>query len=211
MFSRAPGILLVVTVTALIYLFLVHRVLNRMRLSIFSALLILLAMLAGGFLPPIPLWRGLSINVGGALIPLGLVVYLVVTSDEAIEKVRGFAAATAAAIVVWGADRLLPINPGSAGYELDPLYLPAAIAGFVAYLLGRSRRASFTGGVLGILLLDLAAWSENLFRGFRDITIILGGAGIFDATLISGVLAALFAELVGEVRERVSGGPGEES
>ena len=111
--------------------------------------------------------------------------------------------------VIWIIDRTLPLNPASWGYLFDPLYLPAAVAGLAAYLLGRYRRSSFIGGVLAIIILDLAAWGENLFRGIRHNPITFGGAGIFDATLVAGVAGVMLAEVIGEVRERLERGSGE--
>ena len=116
-----------------------------------------------------------------------------------------------AAGVIWLIDRTFPLSPGSWGYLLDPLYLPAAVAGGIAYLLGRSRRSAFIGGVLAILVLDIAAWGENIFRGIHaNNPIILGGAGIFDATLVAGVIAVMLAEVIGEVRERLERGSEED-
>lgn len=205
MFPQAPGIQLVVIVSMLIFLFLVHRVLNRMHFGIIASLFLLFAMLAFGYVPAIPIWRGLSINIGGMLIPLAIVVYLIVSADETKEKIRGPVTALLAGAAVWGVDRILPANPpGAIGYEMDPLYIPATFAGIIAYLLGRSRRSAFIGGVGGIFFLDMAAWAENLIRSTKAVPIVLGGAGIFDATLIAGVFGVLLAELVGEIRERAA-------
>ena len=121
------------------------------------------------------LGSSLAVNLAGWSSPWAS-VYLVVKAPELEQKLRGAATAIIAAALVWSLDRLLPVNPGAPGYELDPLYLPAAAAGLIAYLLGRSRRASFIGGVVAVLLLDLSAWVENMLRGFRNIPIILGGA-----------------------------------
>jgi len=199
--------MLIVVVTAIIFLYLLHRALNRLHMDKKTALLLVGLMYVGGYLPSIPLGGGLAVNLGGMVIPLGICVYLVIKAPELEQKIRGPATAIIAAALVWSLDRLLPVNPGAPGYELDPLYLPAAAAGLIAYLLGRSRRASFIGGVGAVLLLDLSAWIENMLRGFRNIPIILGGAGVFDVALIAGVIAVMLAELIGEVRERVGGGP----
>ncbi|HHX77481.1 MAG TPA: hypothetical protein GX697_03940, partial [Firmicutes bacterium] len=76
-------------VAILIFAGLLERVLERMRLSRSEAFAILFAILAGSFLPDIPLHRGLSINIGGALIPLGIIIYLLWTADTPEEKSRG--------------------------------------------------------------------------------------------------------------------------
>ena len=36
----------------------------------------------------------------------------------------------------------------------------------------------------------------------------IGGAGVFDAMIVAGIIAVALAEIVGETRERLSGGPG---
>lgn len=203
MYPQAPGIRLVMIVAMLIYLFLVHRVLNRMRIGAVESFFLLMAMLAGGFLPAIPIWRGLALNIGGMLIPLAISVYLIVTADDHREKIRAPLVALLTGAVVWGLDRVLPSNPpGAFGYEFDPLYTPAVFAGIIAYILGRSRRSSFIGGVGAIFVLDLLAWGENMIRSTYIVPITLGGAGIFDAALIAGVFAVLLAEIIGEIRER---------
>lgn len=203
MFPQAPGIRLATIVPMLIYLFLVHRVLNRMRIGPVESFFLVMAMLVGGFLPAISVWRGLSVNVGGMLIPLAISIYLIATADDPRERVRPLLVALLAGAVVWGLDRVLPSTPpGTFGYEFDPLYIPAVFAGIISYILGRSRRSSFIGGVGAILALDLFAWGETLIRSTYVVSITLGGAGVFDAALIAGVFAVLLAEIVGELRER---------
>lgn len=209
MYARAPGTMLVVIVIALIYLILLHRVLDRLRMDKKTALILIAAIYIGSFIPSLPLGGGLALNIGGMGIPLGICAYLIVKAPSGEERWRGPLTAVVSAILVWSLDRLLPLNPGSLGYEFDPLYLPALAAGLIAYLLGRSRRAAFIGGVGSIFLMDLSSWLENMVRGFRDIPVILGGGGIFDAALIAGVIGALLAELIGEVTERLRGGPDE--
>jgi uncharacterized membrane protein len=209
MYARAPGIMLVVIVTAVIYLILLHRVLDRLRMDKKTALILIASMYVGGFLPSLPLGGGLALNIGGMGIPLGICAYLIIKTPKKEEKLRGPLTALAGAALVWSLDRLLPINPGSLGYELDPLYLPAAAAGLIAYLLGRSRRSAFIGGVGSIFLMDLSSWAENIVRGFRNIPVVLGGGGVFDAALIAGVIGTLLAEVIGEVKERLGGGPRE--
>ncbi|HHW74017.1 MAG TPA: DUF1614 domain-containing protein [Firmicutes bacterium] len=209
MYARAPGVMLVVIVIAVIYLILLHRVLKRLQMDQKTALVLVALLYVAGFAPSVPLGGGLAMNLGGMGIPLAICVYLILKAPTKKEKWRGPLTAVAVAALVWSLDRLLPINPGSLGYELDPLYLPAAAAGLIAYLLGRSRRAAFIGGVGSILFMDLSSWAENIGRGFRDIPVVLGGGGIFDAALIAGAIGTLLAEVVGEVKERLHGGPDE--
>ncbi len=190
----------------LLYLGALERVLARLRLTGRQALLVLAAIIIGGILPDIPLMRGLKINIGGALIPLVIVIYLLVTADKKEEKYRALLAAVVTGFLCRGADFLLPADPGAGFLDIDPLILPALIAAPVAYLLGRSRRAAFCGAFLGVLLVELLAWSKNLRHGFSTGTFVLGGGGFWGAALFAGILAVLLAEIVGEIRERLHRG-----
>ncbi len=207
MYTSNLGIIILIVVTALVYFGFLHRVLDRMRLNKIEALVILLSMLAAGFLPNIPLLLGLSINIGGAIIPMAVAVYLIVTADEAAEKRRALITTVAVAVLVYLTDKILPVEPGALGFDLDPLFVPAVLAAVIAYILGRSRRAAFVGGVFGVILTDLIAWVENLVIYQLHVPIVLGSTGIFGAAVIGGMGAVLLAELVGEILERLQGGP----
>ncbi|MBS4007615.1 MAG: DUF1614 domain-containing protein [Clostridium sp.] len=207
MYTSNLGILILIVVTALVYFGFLHRVLDRMRLKKVEALVILLSMLAAGFLPNIPILLGLSINIGGAIIPMAVAIYLIVTADEAAEKRRALITTAAVAVLVYLTDKILPVEPGALGFDLDPLFVPAALAAVIAYVLGRSRRAAFIGGVFGVILTDLIAWIENLLIYQLHVPIVLGSTGIFGAAVIGGMGAVLLAELVGEILERLQGGP----
>ncbi len=209
MFITSTGIFTLTLVTALIYLGVLHRVLDRMKLTKGAALIILLLMLAGFFIPSFALGRHVSITVGGALIPLGICIYLLVTADTFQEKGRAVATALLVAVIVYLSDKLLSIRPG-AGFIIDPLLFPALAAGVTAYLFGRSRRSAFIGAVLGVILLDVISAAEILIKGYPPSRIIIGGGGIFGAVVIAGMLAVLLAEVVGEIRERLQGGPSNE-
>ncbi len=207
MYTSNLGIIILIVVTALVYFGFLHRVLDRMRLNKIEALVILLSMLVAGFLPNIPLLLGLSINIGGAIIPMAVAVYLIVTANEAAEKRRALITTVAVAVLVYLTDKILPVEPGALGFDLDPLFVPAVLAAVIAYILGRSRRAAFVGGVFGVILTDLIAWVENLVIYQLHVPIVLGSTGIFGAAVIGGTGAVLLAELVGEILERLQGGP----
>lgn len=92
---------------------------------------------------------------------------------------------------------------------LNSVYIYPIIAGVVAYVAGRSRRASFIAATLGIVSLDVINYIY-LARTRLPGRVLIGGAGAFDTVVLSGIVAVLLAELIGESRERLQGGPAEE-
>lgn len=194
-------------VSVLIFFGLAQRVLDRMRLTDKAAFLFIGAMFFGAYIPDIPLGRGLAINVGGGIVPLILVGYLLIKAGTAREKIRAIVASLAAGAAVYAVERFMPSEPGQ--MIIDPLYLSAIVAGVIGYLAGRSRRSAFIAGIMGIILTDIFyAISLAIGGGIGGTTI--GGAGIYDAVVIAGVLAVVLAELVGETRERFQGGPNQD-
>ena len=177
-----------------------QRVLDRMRLRDRTALLLIGAMFVGGLMPDIDLGL-VRVNIGGALIPLGVCLYLLFTADETAEKVRGVVGAAATAAVIYLLDGLLPSEPEN--IALDPIYMYGLIGGTVGWLLGRSRRGAFISGVLGVLLADVLHAAVLWANGVEQ-KLVLGGAGLFDAAVISGILAVLLCELAGELMERAA-------
>lgn len=199
------GMLVLVAVAVIIYLGAAQRVLDRLRLSDRAALLFVGAMVAGGFLPDIPLSDNVAINIGGGIIPLALAVYLIVRAGTAKEKIRAVVAALVSAAAVYAAMKILPVEP-TYNYFLDPLYVFAILAAIVGYLAGRSRRSAFIAGSMGLLLTDIFSRVEVALRGGSG-RMVIGGAGVFDGIVIGGLLALFLAELFGETRERLQGGP----
>lgn len=200
------GSILLVVVAVLIYFGLAERVLDRMRLTDRTALGFLLLIILGSFLN-IPVARNpeLIVNVGGALVPLALVIYLIAGADTSRERGRAVLGAFTTGAAVYGLGKLMTAGPEAVSY-IDPTYVFGIVAAVVAYLSGRSRRGAFVAGTMGIIIADLATHGEMLIRRVPGRT-WLGGAGAFDATIVAGVLAVLLAEIVGETRERLQGGP----
>ncbi len=201
---RLPvGSIALLIASVLVYFGLAQRLLDRMRLNDRIALLFLGAMFLGSYIPNIQITPLLGINVGGGLVPLGLALWLWFTADEAKEKWRAFWATLIGGSVIYAVTSYLPGDPSN--MVVDPMYLYALLAGLVAYIIGRSRRASFIAGVLSVVLNDIIYAVQLSIQGYPGGTII-GGAGVFDTVIIAGLLAVLLAELVGETRERLGGG-----
>lgn len=197
------GLTLLTAASILLLFGIGHRVLDRLRLNDKTALFFMLAILIGTLLPDIPLGRSFSINIGGAIVPVVLVVYLYVKAGTAKEKNRALLASLISGVAVFIASKLMPEEPEAMLF--DPNYAYGIIAGIIAYLFGRSRRASFIAGVAGILLADIAQGIINIVQNIPS-PIRLGAAGIVDAVIISGFLAVILAEFVGEFREKLQGG-----
>lgn len=206
------GFTALIIVSLLIFFGLAHRALDRMRLTDRGALAVIVAMIIGSFISiPIPGGRyPVSINVGGGLIPLGLAIYLISKAGTAAERTRALVGAGVTALVVYALGSLvmrgLP-EPGGRYEILDALWLYPLAAGLVGYLAGRSRRAAFVSATLGLLVLDIGYYFWLVGRGAPAGRVAIGGAGAFDAIVLAGILAVLLAEVVGEVRERLQGGP----
>lgn len=204
--SMPVGMIVLLVVGVLVYFGIAQRILDRMRLTDKQALLFIAAIVVGSFID-IPLMSSpveVSINVGGALLPVLLSLWLIAKADETAERVRAIVAAVLVAAAVWLGSRYLPYEPEN--MFLDPKLLYGLSAGLIAYLAGRSRRSAFIGGVLGIVLSDVVHMITLMNAGIPGRTDI-GGAGAFDVVIIAGIVAVMIAELVGETREKLQGGP----
>ena len=200
------GMILLLIVGMLVYFGLAQRILDRMRLTDKQALLFIGGIILGSFID-IPLMRSpveVNLNVGGALLPALLSFWLIAKADETREKVRAVIASLLVASAVWLGSRYLPYEPEN--MFLDPKLIYGLSAGIIAYIAGRSRRSAFIGGVLGIILSDIGHMITIMRMGIPGTTNI-GGAGAFDVTIIAGIVAVMIAELVGETREKLQGGP----
>lgn len=196
------GTIVLIIVAILVFFGVLHRVLDRMRLSDRAALVIILLMAAGTFID-IPVSRGaipVSINVGGALVPLAVAIWLTVTAEDGGDRLRAILAPVITGGVIWGLSKVL--NPEEQLMSVPPMIIFGLAAGVIAALSGRSRRAAFVGGVGGIIVADIIHWIELLSTGIPG-SVDFGGAGTFDATVIAGVLAVGLIEIVGEAREHV--------
>ncbi|GAB6182197.1 DUF1614 domain-containing protein [Desulfotomaculum defluvii] len=212
--DRFPlGLIVLIVVSLLIFFGIAQRALDRMRLSDKGALAVILALIVGSFINiPIPGLRvPLEINVGGALIPVALAIYLLAKAGTGKEVTRALISSVLTGIVIYFISTRFMSGLGEpAGGALnfvDPLYVFPIIAAIIAYLAGRSRRSAFIGATLGIILWDVANYFYMLQNNATNATKSIGGAGAFDTIVISGILAVLIADLIGETRERLQGGP----
>ena len=180
-----------------------QRVLDRLRLTDRQAILFIALIIGGGLLPEIWLSESFAFNVGGALIPLILCIYLWVKADTFLERARSAVAALLTGVAVFVLGRVLPADPSE--MVVDPSLAYGAAGGIIAYVLGRSRRGAFIAGTMGVMLANLAAWGYANAMGANQ-KLMLGGAGGFDVIVLAGLLSVLLSELMGELIERARRG-----
>jgi uncharacterized membrane protein len=182
------GPILLTILLVLIYFGFLERVLDRMRLTDRQALVMVAAMLVGSLFN-VSLAPGLGINVGGGILPLVLVAYLLITADQWYEPVRAIAAGVVTAAAVFMIGRWFP--PGEPTelnlFWLDAQYLYGLVAGLVGYFAGRSRRSAFCAGVLGVTIADVAHYVGMRLNGIHQtgVATVIGGGGFWDTTVVA--------------------------
>ena len=196
------GMILLVVLALLILFGVLQRVLDRMALSDREAIACVAAIFIGGWLPDLSFGM-ITLNIGGAIIPLIVCVYLILNADTGKEKIRAVVASALTAAAITALSLFFPSDPTQMPF--DPLILYGVAGGLIAWILGRSRRSAFIAGVLGVMLADLFAGLSVWIRGIPQ-PIHLGGAGALDAIVLSGVIAVLMCELTGEMMERIKTG-----
>jgi uncharacterized membrane protein len=140
--------------------------------------------------PLVEHWAGtvIAVNVGGAVIPTLMSIYLLVARDLWIKG--GIATLAVALILHWLA------NPVPGLGIAVPVFLPALATAVVALLLSRDNAAplAYIAGSMGTLIgADLT--NLDKVRGLGAPVASIGGAGTFDGIFLTGILAVLLASL----------------
>jgi len=145
--------------------------------------------------PVVSDWSGtvIAVNVGGAVIPTLMSIYLLITHHL---WVKGLVATAVVAFVIhWMAE---PV-PGL-GIAV-PVFMPVLITAIVAVILSRQEAAplAYIAGGLGTLIgADLT--NLDKVRGLGAPVASIGGAGTFDGIFLTGILAVLLASLYSRPR-----------
>jgi uncharacterized membrane protein len=140
--------------------------------------------------PVVTHWRGtvIAVNVGGAIIPTLLSLYLLFAHNLWIKG--AIATAIVALVLHWLA------NP-------VPVFVPVLATAAVALILSREEAAplAYISGALGTLI---GADLTNLDKvsGLGAPVASIGGAGTFDGIFLTGILAVLLANLFPHRRAR---------
>lgn len=129
----------------------------------------------------------LSVNLGGAIMPLLLSAYLLFSNPGAL--VPSLAAAAVTSIIVF-----FIAKPVSGVGIVTPMFLPPIVAALSAVLFGGpySVVVAYVGGTIGTLVgADLLHLKDIRSMGAGNMSI--GGAGTFDGIFLTGLLAVLLA------------------
>ncbi len=192
------GTIILIVVLGLVYFGVFQTTLDRLKLTDRHALFIIGLIILGSFIN-VPISRGLSFNLGG-IIPVAVGIYVISKAERNMEIYRSLTAIALTALIVYSISQLLIRVPEPG---VDMLYLNGLIAGIIAYTVGRSRRAAFASGVIGLFILDIVHLIIQSVRGLPA-TGILAGAGAFDALVIAGITGLILAEIFGETLERIT-------
>ncbi len=140
--------------------------------------------------PPPTDWGGtvLAVNVGGAIIPIIMSVYLLIRWQLWVEGL--IATAAVAAICYW-----LSTPVSGVGIAV-PVFVPAIAATVAALVLSRTRAAplAYIAGSLGALIgADLLNFDK--VSELNAPIVSIGGAGTFDGIFLTGIVAVLIASI----------------
>ena len=138
-------------------------------------------------LPPVTDRIMVTVNVGGAVVPVAFSLYLI--SHNPLNPLEVTSAVAAVALLAYMISSPVP----GAGIGMPTLIAPVAAA-LIATILDPQQRAplAYVSGTLGVLI------GADLFR-MNDIRKLgapfasIGGAGTFDGVYITGLLAVLLA------------------
>jgi len=142
-------------------------------------------------IPVVREWPGtiIAVNLGGAVIPALLSIYLVLKNSLYVKALLGVVAVT---LIVHS----LAYPVKGLGIA-EPIFIPPAAATIVAIILSRESAPAlaYISGSLGTLIgadiLNLGA-----IRGLGAPVASIGGAGTFDGIFLTGILAVLLASLL---------------
>jgi len=140
-------------------------------------------------------WSGtvIAVNVGGAVIPTLMSIYLLIKRELWIKG--AVAIAVVAVVLHWQATPVAGLGIAV------PVFMPVIITAIVALVLSRQDAAplAYIAGSLGTLIgADLT--NLDKVRGLGAPVASIGGAGTFDGIFLTGILAVLLASLYSRPR-----------
>jgi len=137
------------------------------------------------YVPPQVRYQVITVNVGGAVVPVCFALYLL---PQAAMMSTAVITVVVALVTKW----LAKTVPGLG--IVMPFWAPPLLSAGLALIFARENPApaAYISGVLGTLIgADLLNWPN--FKKLGAHVISIGGAGVFDGIFLTGVVAALIA------------------
>jgi len=149
----------------------------------------------GYVIPMVQEWPGtiIAVNVGGALIPVILSLYL-------LFKNRFYLRALLAVAVVALVVHRFAYPVRGVGISV-PIFIPPIVAALIAMILAWRQAAplAYIAGCMGTLIgADL--WNLYRIQGLGAPVASIGGAGTFDGVFLTGIIAVLLSPVAGRPR-----------
>ena len=149
----------------------------------------------GYVIPVVQEWPGtiIAVNVGGALIPVILSLYLLFKNTFYL---RALLAVAVVALVVHRF--AYPVR--GVGISV-PIFIPPIVAALAAMILAWRQAAplAYIAGCIGTLIgADL--WNLYRIQGLGAPVASIGGAGTFDGVFLTGIIAVLLSPVAGRPR-----------
>jgi len=142
------------------------------------------------YVVPVVAWtKGtlLAVNVGGALVPIGVSIYLLWRWPDLLPK--AIAATAAMSLLIY--QLATPVK--GMGIAV-PTLIPPIMAAVVAVLLDRDRAAllAYVSGSLGVLI-GADIFNLGVISRLGAPVASIGGAGTFDGIFLTGIIAVLLS------------------
>jgi len=185
----------------LVFVFLFYKVMSfsfrKMGIPRHLVIPALVAILVGGVFN-IPIWHSgsttVSVNVGGAIIPLLISFYL-------LRKAPLLKTALAVAVVATVSSFLAKVDAQGISLHLGFLILPFTAVSVALILTGRNApQVAFIAGTIGAIIgVDLVHVRELIHLGAAGMS--MGGRGVFDGIFTTGIISAVLAGLLWRKKE----------
>jgi len=187
------GLIVLGVVSVLIFFGLLERFFVKMGVKSWLAFLLVLALVIGAIIPDITIGSFLSVNIGGFVVPLVIMVMLLAMMKSRPEVFRTIVSLIAVAAVAITARML--IEPLNAGLIMASSLIIGFVGGTAAFLAGQTRLSTLAAAMGGIILGDIITGLMYRFMGGVT-TVALGSYGVFDSVVVAGVFGMLLCEAI---------------
>lgn len=192
------GLIILGVLGVLVFFGATERFFRKMGIANWLAFILVLAFVAGAVVPRVTIGSAFAMNIGGFAVPLVLTVALAVFIGWNAELFRaGLATLAVASTAV--ATRML-LLPTSTALMITASLIVGFVGGAVAFIIGRTRAATLTAALGGIVLGDVI--TSVVYRYFVDgSAVALGTRGVFDSLVIAAVFGVLLSEVIASIRK----------